>query len=64
MIVLYIIISFFFFFSENIFPKFDKILKVSLEICDNLVKLNNQQKIKKDIVQNDSNIIIDEDNAL
>lgn len=45
-------------------PKFDKILRISLERCDNLLKFYNQQKIKEEIVQKDSDITIDEDNAL
>lgn len=54
----------FFFFRKKNIPKFDKILRVSLERCDDLLKYYNQQKINKKIVQKDSDITIDEDNAL
>ncbi|KAL4118933.1 hypothetical protein QTP88_011811 [Uroleucon formosanum] len=41
-------------FSNKDFPKFDKILKVSLENCDHLLKFHNQQIIKDEKVKQEN----------
>lgn len=54
----------FYFRNKNI-PKFNKILKVSLERCDDQLKFNNQQIIKEELFEfEDFDITIEEDDFL